>query len=90
MAPEVAVATPLAVKTGKYNSKADIWSLGITVIEMAETLPPFAGQNPIRAMKYVIILQYPYQIITCCGTFSLILPLRRYVILIHHVYYMIC
>ena len=46
MAPEVCL--------GKvYNTKCDIWSLAITVIEMAETKPPKSDLPPLRAMKSI-------------------------------------
>ena len=46
MAPEVIVAGESSV----YDEKADVWSIGITAIEMAECAPPLYDLHPMRAL----------------------------------------
>uniref|UniRef100_K7G6S8 non-specific serine/threonine protein kinase n=1 Tax=Pelodiscus sinensis TaxID=13735 RepID=K7G6S8_PELSI len=48
MAPEVVQCE--TSKENPYNYKADIWSLGITLIEMAEMEPPYHELNPMRVL----------------------------------------
>lgn len=42
--------SPEVLTGSEYNKKTDIWSLGITTIEMAEGDPPYSHINHMRAM----------------------------------------
>lgn len=46
MAPEVAAVE----RKGGYNQQCDIWAVGITAVELAETQPPMFDLHPMRAL----------------------------------------
>ena len=43
MAPEV-------IRQSMYDAQADVWSLGITIMELATGRPPLSEYHPMRAM----------------------------------------
>ncbi len=54
--------SPEVLSNSDYNKKTDIWSLGITAIEMAEGDPPYSHINYLRAM--FVIQRKPAQGLT--------------------------
>ena len=51
--------SPEVITSSGYNTKADIWSLGITCIELAEGRPPLSELNPMKAIFQIPILDPP-------------------------------
>ncbi|RXG72555.1 Serine/threonine-protein kinase SULU [Armadillidium vulgare] len=49
MAPEVI----LAMDEGQYDGKVDVWSLGITCIELSERKPPYFNMNAMSALYHI-------------------------------------
>lgn len=49
MAPEVI----LAMDEGQYDGKVDVWSLGITCIELAERKPPYFNMHAMSALYHI-------------------------------------
>lgn len=60
--------SPEVLTKSEYNKKTDIWSLGITAIEMAEGDPPYSNMNYIKAMLYIPI--NPPKGLTCPESWS--------------------
>ena len=57
-----------------YDMRADVWSLGITAIEIADSTPPLFGEHPMRALfkiakytiydpMYIVTLHFVYLIV---------------------------
>ncbi|XP_056252981.1 serine/threonine-protein kinase 10 [Seriola aureovittata] len=57
MAPEVVMCETM--KDAPYDYKADIWSLGITLIELAQIEPPHHELNPMRVLLKIAKAEPP-------------------------------
>lgn len=52
MAPEVAMSK--GNSSEGYGSRADVWAIGITAIELADGKPPFQDMHPTRALFQIV------------------------------------
>ena len=62
MAPEIISSRR---KREKYDNRVDVWSLGITAIELGDGKPPFESMHPTRALFQIVTNPPPTLYRTC-------------------------
>ena len=53
---EIVLLSPKVIDTEKsdgYDTRADVWSLGVTGLELWEAEPPLAGVPPMKAFSLI-------------------------------------
>lgn len=54
MAPEVIADESNSDSDGGYDSRADVWAIGITAIELVDGKAPFQDMHPTRALFQIV------------------------------------
>lgn len=44
---------PELIRGAEYDGRVDVWSLGVTALEMADGEPPFLREPPLRALLLI-------------------------------------
>jgi serine/threonine-protein kinase 24/25/MST4 len=54
-----AFQAPEVILQGGYGHKADLWSLGITAIELVAGKPPYGSQHPMKLLFLIPSMEPP-------------------------------